>query len=370
MAKKKSTPQKFVPAAGGAVMPADYGAFLADLKVRVRSAQLNAAVTVNAKMIRLYWDIGRAIVERQRQHGWGKAVVDRLAADVQREFPGVGGFSPQNVWKMRQFFLAYADRAANLSQPVREIDPPPEVLSIPWGHNMEVVFKVKDPAARLWYLKAVTAFGWSRAVLDHHIDTDAYGRKRKAVSNFATALLPVQSDLAREAVKDPFTFGFLTLAEDHAEAELQRGLVDHIRQFLLELGAGFAFVGEQVHLEVGGDDFYLDLVFYHLKLRAFVLFEHLCDGPHNRSSVAKRVMWRRTKDRLVSPVSTFTERHITANTTGTPGTPSGRRPPSTARRPPLRPHSWPALSPSSPGPLRRTRSSSPATRAPATPGWC
>jgi predicted nuclease of restriction endonuclease-like (RecB) superfamily len=254
MGKKKPTPEKLVPAAGGAVLPAGYTAFLADLKARVRAAQLKAAVTVNVGMIRLYWDIGRAIVERQQRDGWGKAVVDRLAADVQREFPGVGGFSLQNVWKMRQFYLAYADRTANLSQPVREIDPSPEVLPIPWGHNMEVVFKVKDPIARLWYLKATTAFAWSRAVLELQIETDAYRRQGKAVSNFDRALPAAQSDLARETLKDPYSFGFLTLADDHAEAELQRGLVDHIRQFLLELGAGFAFVGFATHLLEGGAD--------------------------------------------------------------------------------------------------------------------
>ena len=270
MGKKKPTPKKLVPAAGGAVLPADYAAFLDDLKARVRTAQLKAAVVVNAELTRLYWDIGRAIVERQRRDGWGKAVVDRLAGDLQAAFPGQAGFSPRNVWRMRALFVAYG---ADPTDPSVEPILPQAVAEIPWGHNSTILERVKDPAARLWYARATTAFGWSRAVLDHHIDTDAYGRKGKAVSNFTTALPPPQSDLAREAVKDPFTFGFLTLAEDHAEAELQRGLVDHIRQFLLELGAGFAFVGEQVHLEVSGDDFYLDLVFYHLKLRAFVIFD-------------------------------------------------------------------------------------------------
>jgi predicted nuclease of restriction endonuclease-like (RecB) superfamily len=273
MGKKKPTPEKLVPAAGGSVLPAGYAAFLADLKARVRAAQLKAAVTVNAEMIQLYWDIGLAIVRRQGAAGWGAKVIERLGADLQTEFPGQSGFSRQNIYRMRAFVLAFTPAAEIVSQPARQFDPPPPFLTIPWFHTVTVVERVKDPAARLWYAGAATEFGWSRAVLDHQIDTDAYGRQGKAVSNFERALPAAQSDLARETLKDPYSFGFLTLAEDHAEAELQRGLVDHIRQFLLELGAGFAFVGEQVHLEVGGDDFYLDLVFYHLKLRAFVIFD-------------------------------------------------------------------------------------------------
>ena len=251
------------------VVPVGYTALLDDLKRRVRTAQLKAAVAVNTELIRLYWDLGRAIVERQTREKWGKSVVDRLAKDLQLAFPGQSGFSPQNVWKMRQFFVAYA----NLSQAVREIEPPRDVLAIPWGHNMEIIFKVKDPTARLWYARATREFGWSRAVLEHQIETNIYGRKGKAITNFDKVLPAAQSDLALETLKDPYTFQFLTLADDHAEADLQRGLVAHIRQFLLELGTGFAFVGEQYHLEVGGEDFYLDLVFYHLALRAFVIID-------------------------------------------------------------------------------------------------
>jgi predicted nuclease of restriction endonuclease-like (RecB) superfamily len=153
------------------------------------------------------------------------------------------------------------------------LESPPAVAGLPWFHNVTIFEQVKDPAARLWYATAAKEFGWSRAVLEHQIETDAYRRKGKAVTNFERALPAPQSDLARETLKDPYSFQFLTLTEDHAEADLQRGLVAHIRKFLLELGAGFAFVGEQYHLEVGGEDFYLDLLFYHLKLRAFVAFD-------------------------------------------------------------------------------------------------
>ncbi len=175
MAKHKSTHRKLVPATR-AVVPSDYAAFLADLKARVRSAQLKAAVSVNTELIRLYWDIGRAIIERQRRYGWGKAVVDRLAGDLQAAFPGQAGFSPRNVWRMRALFVAYSS-----DSPAEPILPQP-VAEIPWGHNSTILERVKDPAARLWYARATTEYGWSRAVLDHQIDTDAYGRKGQAVS--------------------------------------------------------------------------------------------------------------------------------------------------------------------------------------------
>ncbi len=274
MAKKKPPDHSVAGTPTNALLPTGYAALLDDLKSRVRSAQLKAAVSVNAELIRLYWDIGRAIVERQQGDGWGSAVVDRLATDLQVAFPGQHGFSPRNVWRMRAFYLAYAPAPAvepsrNSADPVL----PQAVAEIPWGHNALLVEQVKDPDARLWYAQATKEFGWSRAVLEHQIETDAYRRQGQAVTNFERALPAPQSDLARETLKDPYSFQFLTLAEEHAEADLQRGLVAHIRQFLLELGAGFAFVGEQYHLEVGGEDFYLDLVFYHLKLRAFVVFD-------------------------------------------------------------------------------------------------
>lgn len=274
MAKKKQPKRDVAPAPTESLLPAGYAQLLTDLKARVRSAQLRAAVAVNAELTRLYWDIGRAIVEQQHRDGWGNAVVDRLAADLQAEFPGQAGFSPRNVWRMRALYLAYATESAALRRPTgAEPILPQPVAEIPWGHNVTLLEQVKDPAARLWYAQATKEFGWSRAVLEHQIETDIYRRRGNAVTNFERALPAAQSDLARETLKDPYSFGFLTLAEDHAEAELQRGLIAHIRQFLLELGAGFAFVGEQVHLEVGGEDFYLDLVFYHLKLRAFVIFD-------------------------------------------------------------------------------------------------
>ncbi len=273
---KKRTPQSDANDPASAVLPAGYAEFVTELKTRVRSAQLKAAVTVNAEMIRLYWDIGRAILERQETARWGSKVIDQIGDDLQQEFPGVGGFSRQNIYRMRAFFIAYSGGEEIVAQAVRQLSrsqPPLPVVDIPWGHNITLFQSVKNLEARLWYARAVKEHGWSRAVLVHQIETDLYARKGKAISNFDKTLSAATSDLARETLKDPFTFQFLTLADDHAEAELEAGLVAHIQKFLLELGVGFSFVGRQYHLEVGGEDFYLDLLFYHLTLRCFVIFD-------------------------------------------------------------------------------------------------
>ncbi len=255
-------------------LPAGYDVFLKDLKERIRSTQLKAAVAVSRELIALYWHIGRQIAARQQIEGWGNAVIDRLGKDLQAAFPGVSGFSRPNVYRMRAFYLAYA--GAIVSQPARQIDltaPPEPMASLPWFHNVLLIEKLKVPGERLWYAHQALEHGWSRAILDHQIDSDLYSRQGKAVNNFTRTLPPPQSDLANQLLKDPYNFDFLTLADDARERELQKGLLAHIRQFLLELGAGFAFVGENVHLEVGGEDFFIDLLFYHLKLRAFLVID-------------------------------------------------------------------------------------------------
>jgi len=282
------------------MLPAGYADLLADLKQRIRTAQVKAALSANRELIRLYWDIGKSIVERQKAEGWGRSVVERLAADLQREFPGMGGFSAANIWRMRAFYLAWTDeleiprkptgelkpqklartaresKRAILAQPVREMDGinlPQAAAEIPWGHNVIIIEKVKSPIQRLWYARQSLQHGWSRAVLVHQIESGLYGRQGKAVTNFDATLPPPQSDLAHQALKDPYVFDFLTIDADARERELHRALLDHIRDFLLELGAGFAFVGSQYHLEVGGEDYYIDLLFYHLRLRSYVAVE-------------------------------------------------------------------------------------------------
>lgn len=246
-------------------MPAGYALALEQLKNRIRSAQLRAAVSVNRELIELYWDIGKQIVERQQTESWGRSVVDRLARDLQREFPGVSGFSSQNLWKMRVFFLAYTEEVRNLSQPVREFDGqnlPEPMRNLPWGHNTELIFKLKDPPQRLWYAQQTIEHGWSRAVLLHQIDTNAHERQGKAITNFERTLPEPRSDLAREVLKDPYHFDFLALGPAVKEEDIRRGLLEHLRDFLIELGTGFAYVGTRYHLEVGGQDYYLDLLFY------------------------------------------------------------------------------------------------------------
>lgn len=251
-------------------------------------------LSVNRELIQLYWDIGRLIVERQEREGWGKSVVERLAADLQKAFPGMGGFSPVNVWRMRAFYVAYRPSPPILSQPATELKsgrqskgtnrsqpateltesgPPQPVAEIPWFHNVILIGKVKDPVHRLWYASKTLEHGWSRAILTVQIESGLFARQAKATTNFSTTLPKPQSDLAQQAFKDPYLFDFLTLHDEAVERDLELGLVDHIQKFLLELGAGFAFVGRQVPLSVGDDDDYIDLLFYHLKLRCFIVID-------------------------------------------------------------------------------------------------
>ncbi|HRH97596.1 MAG TPA: PDDEXK nuclease domain-containing protein [Prosthecobacter sp.] len=287
------------------LLPSSYAPLLADLKARVRAAQVKAAVSVNRELILLYWHIGREILRAQKAEGWGTKVVERLAKDLAAEFPEMDGFSPLNLKRMRAFYAAWEPveivqqpvskltspivsqpvtqlRKAKVQQPVAELvsqavthfDGPPEPLSLlPWSTNLILLHKLKDPATRLWYARKTLENGWSRAVLTVQIESRLHERSGKAITNFALTLPPVQSDLAREALKDPYTFDFLSLSEEAHERDLERGLVEQVQKLLLEMGAGFAFVGRQVALEVGDEDFYLDLLFYHLRLRCFVVVD-------------------------------------------------------------------------------------------------
>lgn len=244
-------------------LPAGYGALLDHLKTAIRSAQVRAALAANQELIRLYWTIGREIRDRQAAEGWGGRVINRLSADLRAAFPSMSGLSPRNLQYMRTFVDAYPD--AEIAQRV--------VAQLPWGHNVTLLDKLKTYDDRLWYAHQALGHGWSRDVLVHQIESGLIARQGQAVTNFEQALPPAQSDLARQVIKDPYVFDFLDLAADAKERDLERGLLDHIRKFLLELGVGFAFVGSQHHLEVGGEDFYLDLLFYHLRLRCFVVIE-------------------------------------------------------------------------------------------------
>lgn len=246
-----------------ALLPSSYAPLLSDLKLRVRSAQVKAGLSVNRELILLYWHIGREILCAQKKEGWGTKVVERLARDLTAEFPEMSGFSLRNLKYMRKFADAFPEEAI-----VQQA-----AAQIPWFHTCTLLDKLKDPAIRLWYARKTLENGWSRAVLTVQIESRLHERSGKAITNFNLTLPPPQSDLAQEVLKDPYTFDFLTLGEQAHERDLERGLVEHVQKLLLELGAGFAFVGRQVPLEVGDEDFYLDLLFYHLKLRCFVVVD-------------------------------------------------------------------------------------------------
>jgi len=245
------------------MLPTGYGELLENLKDRIRTARVQAALAVNRELVLLYWDIGRSILERQQREGWGAKVIERLAGDLRREFPDMQGLSRRNLLYMRAFAEAYPDREF-----VQQV-----AAQLPWFHNVTILTKLKDPTERGWYLRACVEHGWSRAVLTHQIESGLYHRQGKALTNFARTLPAPQSELAQQLLKDPYNFDFLSTHDALLERDLQKKLVEHLRDFMLELGVGFAFVGSQVHLEVGGEDFYLDLLFYHLKLRCFVVVE-------------------------------------------------------------------------------------------------
>ncbi len=247
--------------------PGGYADWLADLKTRIHAAQQRAALAVNRELVLLYWQIGRDILERQGREGWGAKVIDRLAHDLRTAFPDMKGFSRANLMYMRSFAQAWPD--AEIVQQA--------VGRLPWGHNLVLLTKLKDAQQRLAYARHAVEHGWSRSILEMQIETRLLERKGQALTNFTERLPAADTDLARQSLKDPYLFDFLRLGKEAHEREIENALVQHITQFLLELGAGFAFVGRQVPLEVGGDDFFIDLLFYHLKLRCYVVIELKAD---------------------------------------------------------------------------------------------
>ncbi len=276
----------------------NYAGLLADIKQRIRTAQVRTAMAGNASMLMLYWEIGGVLAERQKNEGWGAAVLPRLATDLHNDLPEVKGFSARNLRLMIQFFDEYPafgpiwQRAvAKLSDdstgskkglpPVSQLPAESDdaqiwqraVAQLTWAHNVILIQKVKDLPTRLWYARQAFEHGWSRDVLSLQIQSRAHERHGKAVTNFQRTLPPPQSDLASQLLKDPYFFDFLTLEKPFHERELETGLLRHLQDFLVELGTGFAFVGRQVHMEVGDNDFYIDLLFYHLKLRCFVVID-------------------------------------------------------------------------------------------------
>ena len=244
-------------------IPQGYTDWLADLKGRIHTAQQRAALAVNRELVGLYWQIGRDILARQAEQGWGSKVIDRLAHDLRTAFPDMKGFSPRNLKYMRAFAEAWPD----------ELFVQAVLAQLPWYHHLALLDKLPGPETRKWYVAKAIEHNWSRNVLVLQIESGLLERSGKAVTNFPTTLPMVQSDLARESIKDPYRFDFLGLTDEAQERDIEGALVSHVTEFLLELGAGFAFVGRQVLLNVGGDEFFIDLLFYHLKLRCYVVIE-------------------------------------------------------------------------------------------------
>ena len=249
--------------AGKTEIPAEYAAVLSELKKRIQSERLRVTLAANSAMVLLYWDIGKVILDRQERQGWGAKVIDRLAHDLKTAFPDMSGLSPRNLKYMRKFAEAWPEREI-----VQRC-----VAQIPWRSNLALLDKLEDRQTRLWYAYNTIGNGWSREILAMQIESNLHKRQGKAINNFEMALPPADSDMAAQVFKDPYLFDFLGTADPRKEREVEQGLMDHIQRFLLELGAGFAFVGRQVLLEVGDSDFYLDLLFYHLKLRCYVVVE-------------------------------------------------------------------------------------------------
>lgn len=241
----------------------DYTAFLRDLKSRIRSAQVKAALAVNQELVMLYWQIGRDILERQKSHVWGSKIIDRIAIDLKQAFPDISGFSRSNLKYMRAFSEAYTQE--EIGQRC--------VGQLPWRHNIALLTKLKDRDQRFWYGQKALEYGWSSDILTMQIETGLFQRQGGALTNFDRALPPEQSDLSRQLLKDPYNFEFLTISHDAQERDLERALVERIRDFLLELGVGFAFVGSQHRLEVEGDEYFIDLLFYHLKLHCYIVID-------------------------------------------------------------------------------------------------
>lgn len=249
-------------------MDETYFRFIEDIKNEIKNRRITAVLSANSNMICMYWKIGRAVLEKQSQQGWGAKVIDRISKDLKEAFPDMNGFSPRNIKYMRKFANCWSDYEI-----VQRV-----VAQLPWRTNLSLLDKLSDEESRLWYAYKAIENGWSKNVLDIQIETKLKERTGKAINNFSNTLPPADSDMVVQSFKDPYLFDFLGTDMPRRELEIEKKLIDHIQKFLLELGQGFAFVGRQVHMEVGDQNFYIDLLFYHLKLRCYVVIElKACD---------------------------------------------------------------------------------------------
>ena len=254
------------------IITTEYKSWLTEIKQNFQSSQIKAAVQVNSTLLEFYWKLGNEIVQKQEEYKWGSGFLQQLSLDLMDEFPDVKGFSKRNLELIRKWYQYWQQAVSQIeSQNTKQIVS--QLLSIPWGHNIAIIQKCKDVDKALYYVKNTIQNGISRSVLIHQIETNLYKRDAKAITNFETTLPPLHSDLAREITKDPYNFDFLALSQDYKERELEDALVENMTKFLLELGAGFAFVGKQYKLKVGGEEFKIDLLFYHIKLKSYVVVE-------------------------------------------------------------------------------------------------
>jgi predicted nuclease of restriction endonuclease-like (RecB) superfamily len=282
----------------------DYKNWLTDLKANIKSTQIKAALAVNSSLIQLYWEMGRQIVEKQEHAKWGSGFIEQLSKDLKAEFPDMGGFSVANIKYCRQFYLFYFSQITESEQAVRQIQSdespivqqvvsqlqitdnqnikksqqlvgflPDSLFQIPWGHNILIFSKIKDVQEAIFYVQQTIENNWSRAVLEYQIEINLYQRQGKAITNFKNTLPEPDSDLANALLKDTYNFEFLTLSSKVKELDLEQKLIENITKFLLELGKGFAYMGRQFELNVGGEIFRTDLLFYHTKLKCYVVIE-------------------------------------------------------------------------------------------------
>jgi len=265
-----------------------YDGFVEGIKQRIRTAQIKAALAANAELVLHYWEIGRDILAAQKREGWGAKVIDRLAADLHRAFPKLSGYSARNLKYMRAFAEAWPKRAI-----VHQLG-----AQIPWKHNCVLLDRVKDANTRTFYIEKTLEHGWSRSVLVHQLDTHLHERHGKAATNFALTLPPAQSDLAQELLKDPYIFKPAPLDEATNERALETALLARLKDFLIEMGTGFAFVGNQYRLEVDGDEFFLDLLFYHTRLHCYLVVD-LKVGEFQPEFVGKMSFYQTAVDNLV-----------------------------------------------------------------------
>ena len=270
----------------------NYAALIQTLKTEISQARIRAHLSVNKEMISLYWRIGSQILDRQDKEGWGTKVIENISNDLRKEFPEMKGLSARNLVYMQTFAKAYPDFP--ITQQV--------AAQIPWGHNCVIMDKITVDDQRLWYIQKTIENGWSRNVLNLQIQSNLYARDGKSINNFKSTLPAAQSDLAQSIIKDPYNLEFLDIQGKIHERELEGKLIDHIRNFLLELGQGFAFIGNQYHIELEGEDYYLDLLFYHVKLKCYVVIE-LKTGKFKPEHAGKMNFYLNLMDRQVKDKS-------------------------------------------------------------------